>query len=145
MFEFKDGLFTIRATGQEIKLSDLGSKLLLDVDWFNPLTGFDYIINAFFNGIIWFNHFLFELFVKAYDLLGKSGGSVDKVIIEVIDLNASLFNTIFNAVKWYALIITFCYLTMFQHLQIGVILAGIYPNSIKISNAWTSTGNIKGN
>ncbi|MFM0759415.1 hypothetical protein P7J26_04315 [Streptococcus suis] len=119
MFEFKDGLFTIRATGQEIKLSDLGSKLLLDVEWLNPLTGFDYIINMFFNGIIWFNHFLFELFVKAYNLLGKSGGSVDKVIIEVIDRNASLFNTIFDAVKWYALIIIFCYAAYIQLTRRG--------------------------
>lgn len=119
MFEFEDGLFKIRATGQEIKLSDLGSKLLLDVEWLNPLTGFDYIINMFFNGIIWFNHFLFELFVKAYNLLGKSGGSVDKVIIEVIDRNASLFNTIFNAVKWYALIIIFCYAAYIQLTRRG--------------------------
>lgn len=119
MFEFKDGLFTIKATGQEIKLSDLGSKLLLDVEWLNPLTGFDYIINMFFNGIIWFNHFLFELFVKAYNLLGKSGGSVDKVIVKVIDQNASLFHTIFDAVKWYALIIIFCYAAYIQLTRRG--------------------------
>lgn len=109
MFEFKDGGFFIRGTEQAIDLADLGSKLLNDIDWLNPATAFDTLFNKFFNGIIWIAQALFELFVKTYDLLGNSGGAVDMVIVKIIDQNASTFQTIFGAVRWYALIALFIY------------------------------------
>lgn len=119
MFEFKDGEFFIKGTEQAINLSDLGSKLLNDVDWYNPMTGIDTFFNKMFNGLIWVAQFLFELFVKTYDLLGKSGGTVDTAIVKMIDQSASTFQTLFGAVHWYALIVIFSYAFYMQVARRG--------------------------
>ncbi|MBF0817875.1 hypothetical protein [Streptococcus acidominimus] len=119
MFEYKDGFFFVKETGQKIFLSDLNSKLLLDTDWYNPMTGIDYVWNSLLNALVWLYQFFFEIIVKIYDILGKNGGEIDNIIIKTIDKNAALFETIYDSLFWYILIILFSYAFYMQVTRRG--------------------------
>lgn len=115
MFEFRDGQFYYLLEGETklIKLADIGSKLLVEGSVTNPMSYIPLFINLFFNMIVWLSKFLFGIFVKTYEFLGNGSDSVDKKVIEVINVNAAFFQTLFKTVAPYAFIALLLYaLTM---------------------------------
>ncbi|HEM6281326.1 TPA: hypothetical protein U2C93_001589 [Streptococcus suis] len=115
MFEFKDGQFYYLLEGETklIKLSDIGSKILVEGSVTNPMSYIPLFINLFFNMIVWLSKFLFGIFVKTYEFLGNGSDSVDSKVIEVINVNAAFFQTLFKTVAPYAFIALLLYaLTM---------------------------------
>ncbi|MGT2712280.1 hypothetical protein [Streptococcus oriscaviae] len=143
LFEYKDGAFYVIQSGQEIDLADIGSKLLLDVDW-NPLSGLDYVWNSIFNGVIWLAKFFFEIYVKLYDVLGAGTGAVDDLIEKVINQNATFFETVFNAIVPYAVVFLFLYALYMQVTRRGsifkIMLVGIFTMSF-VRAAYIPLGN----
>ncbi|MEG3310990.1 hypothetical protein [Streptococcus sp. SS-4456] len=115
MFEFKDGQFYYLLEGETklVKLADIGSKLLVEGSITNPMSYIPLFINLFFNMIVWLSKFLFGIFVKTYEFLGNGSDSVDSMVIEVINVNAAFFQTLFKTVAPYAFIALLLYaLTM---------------------------------
>ncbi|MEI4334241.1 hypothetical protein V9Z67_04785 [Streptococcus suis] len=115
MFEFKDGQFYYLLEGETklVKLADVGSKLLVEGSITDPMSYIPLFINLFFNMIVWLSKFLFGIFVKTYEFLGNGSDSVDNKVIEVINVNAVFFQTLFKTVAPYAFIALLLYaLTM---------------------------------
>lgn len=115
MFEFKDGQFYYLLEGETklVKLADIGSKLLVEGSITDPMSYIPLFINLFFNMIVWLSKFLFGIFVKTYEFLGNGSDSVDNKVIEVINVNAAFFQTLFKTVAPYAFIALLLYaLTM---------------------------------
>ncbi|HEP1570598.1 TPA: hypothetical protein VB825_001054 [Streptococcus suis] len=106
MFEFKDGLFyyLLEEETKLVKLSDIGSKLLAEGSITNPMSFIPLFVNLFFNMIVWISKFIFDIIVKTYGFLGAGSDSIDQKVIAVINVNATLFQTIFKTVAPYAFI-----------------------------------------
>ncbi|HEM6052997.1 TPA: hypothetical protein U2B65_000537 [Streptococcus suis] len=54
--------------------------------------------------IVWISKFIFDIIVKTYGFLGAGSDSIDQKVIAVINVNATLFQTIFKTVAPYAFI-----------------------------------------
>ncbi|MCL4881182.1 hypothetical protein ACJBY2_03285 [Streptococcus suis] len=147
MFEYIDGKFYFLNGGETklIEIPQINSKFLVETDVFKPMSFLPGFVNSMINALNWITTFIFSIFAKTYQILSSSQGGVDGVIIETLNKNSQLFQTLFNNIVPYAFISLLMYALYMQVKRQGsalkIILVGFLTmGAIRVIYLPMSTG-----